>query len=235
MKNFTKKLAEVKQQTMEKMGKTESHADNDATKEQKEKLRAIKTEYAQIYTVGKIYAQETEKSTQQGSQFADALAQFGTGFVSNEQVSEALKNVGVQLKSVEQARQSCNVNSVQSLINPVGKFQDTEIKKARDSKHKQDQIRIRYDTALEKLQEAKKKNDANSLKVKGLENECNEIKVEYDTVTAEFTQTMDNLNQEMNKQLVEELREYTLQQLAFYKQAAALWEETSDLLSSFQA
>ncbi|EGC32281.1 hypothetical protein DICPUDRAFT_95312 [Dictyostelium purpureum] len=234
MKNFMKKMDQVKQQTMEKMGNKESQADNDATKEQKDKLRVIKTEYKELYTVGKIYAQETEKSTQQGSQFADALAQFGSTFLSDEQVGVCLKNVGVQLKSVEQSRQNCNVNSVQCLVNPIGKFQDSEIKKARDTKHKQDQVRIRYDTALDRLNEAKKKNEANSLKVKGLENECEEIKVEYDAVTAEFNQVMEQLNIEMNKQLVAQLREYTLQQLAFYKQASALWAETAELLEDFR-
>ncbi|KYQ92522.1 hypothetical protein DLAC_06513 [Tieghemostelium lacteum] len=235
MKNFSKKLSQVKQYAGEKMGKVESHADNDSTKEIKEKLRHIKTEYSQMYTIGKQHAVETEKCTQNGTQFADVLTQFGSGFFSDQTVGEVLKKVGIQLKAVEQARQTCNVNSVQSLITPVGKFQDNEIKKARDAKHKQDTIRLKYDAALERLNEAKKKNDANSLKVKGMEQECADIKIEYDQVNSEFTQVMDHLVQEMNKQLVAELREYALQQLAFYKQAAALWEETSDVLNQFQA
>ncbi|EGG19550.1 hypothetical protein DFA_00128 [Cavenderia fasciculata] len=235
MKSFTKKVALVKQMGMEKMGKTESHADNDATKETKDKLRVIKNEYKEIYTTGKFYCQETEKSTQEGTKFADALTKFGEGFLINSQVGEVLKNVGFQLKAVEQARQTCNVNSMTSLIAPVGKFNDTEIKKARDAKHKQDAVRLRYDAALEKLTETKKKNDANSLKVKQVETECEELKKEYDAVNKEFSDVMENLNIEMNKRLVAELREFALQQLAFYKQASALWAESNEILSSFQA
>jgi len=230
-----KKMDVVKQNAMEKMGKSESHADNDATKETKEKLRVIKNEYKNMHTVGKIHAQEIEKCVGQGTQFADALSHFGSGFLTDTNVGEILKQVGVQMKAVEQARQTCNVNSVQSLITPIGKFQDHEIKKARDAKHKQDAVRLRYDTALEKLNEAKKKNDANSLKVKGIEQECADIKVEYDAVNAEFNEVMEQLNQEMNQQLVAQLREYTLQQLAFYKQASALWQETAELLHQIQA
>ncbi|EFA76501.1 hypothetical protein PPL_10269 [Heterostelium album PN500] len=232
MKSFTKKLATVKQMGMEKMGKTESHADNDATKETKEKLRVIKTEYHEIYTTGKLYCQETEKSVQTGVQFADALTHFGGGFIGDAAVAEVLSRIGVQLKSVEQARQNCNNNSMTSLVTPVGKFQDTEIKKARDAKHKQDAIRLRYDTHLEKLADLKKKNDPNSLKVKTTEQECNDIKEEYDVVNREFAEIMEHLNAEMNKQLVAELREYALQQLSFYKQASALWAEADELLSN---
>eukprot|EP01133_Synstelium_polycarpum_P014567 gene14567-17220_t len=235
MKSFTKKLATVKQSAKEAMGKTESHADNDATKETKEKLRVIKTEYHEMFTTGKNHCQETERCVNEGIKFADALDHFGSGFMADTNVGEVLKRVGVQLKSVEQARQTCNVNSMTSLVTPVGKFQDTEIKKARDAKHKQDTIRLKYDTALEKLNETKKKNDSNSLKVKAVEQECADIKVEYDVINREFNEIMEHLSAEMNKQLVAELREYALQQLAFYKQAAALWAETDSILSTFQA
>eukprot|EP01132_Coremiostelium_polycephalum_P002717 gene2717-3372_t len=232
MKNFSKKLAVVKQNAMEKMGNKESHADNDSTKELKEQLRVIKSEYGHIYTTGKSHAQDIEKSTQQGTQFADALIHFGSGFLSDNHVGDVLKKVGLQLKSIEQARQTCNVNSLTSLVTPVGKFQDTEIKKAREAKQKQNAIRLKYDAALDRLAEAKKKNDANSIKVKTVEQECEDIKVEYEKVNKEFTDIMEHLNQEMNKQLVAQLREYALQQLAFYKQASALWEETNQLIDN---
>ncbi|GAM20508.1 hypothetical protein SAMD00019534_036830 [Acytostelium subglobosum LB1] len=235
MKSFTKKVAMVKQNAMEKMGKSESHADNDATKETKEKLRVIKTEYNAIYTTGKLHCQETEKSVQQGVQFGEALNNFGSAFMGDEQIADILKRMGLQIKAVEQARQTCNNNSMTSLVTPVGKFQDTEIKRAREAKHKQDAIRLRYDTHLEKLAEAKKKNDANSLKVKTIEQECNDIKEEYDVVNREFNEIMEHLNQEMNKQLVAELREFALQQLSFYKQASALWAEADEILCNLPA
>ncbi|GAM27956.1 hypothetical protein SAMD00019534_111320, partial [Acytostelium subglobosum LB1] len=235
MKSFTKKVAMVKQNAMEKMGKSESQADDASTKALKERLVLIRKLYKDVHSTGKNYCQESDKLAKEGLLFSEALIQFSTGCIDDETVGVVIKCVSSQVKSLEETRTTCNAESAHTMINNLGKLQDAELKRANDLKSKQDSIRLEYDTLLERLNDAKKKNDSSSPKVMTAERECQTCKENYDKVTSEFIEAMEQLNSEMNRQLVTELRQYARAQMDFHMRAAEMWNDTNNALSAFQA
>jgi len=228
MKKFTQSLNVAKQTTLEKLGKAEKKADTEEALKTKEDLSALRHNYTEMGAALKKYADIEQQAYAQGGVLAEALATFGAS-----QEGSVLASI---LAETSRAQRGINEGFLTWLnltrekwSGPVQTLIDTDLKRAKDLKDRQESARMKLDIAMSELESQQKKAGP---KLAQVESEHASAKERYDTSTRELTSFMEGLKEKIHQELAHQLRDYAEAQLQFFTQGVEVWKATLDALSN---
>jgi len=230
MKRLSLTVSVSTQMYLEKMGKTsETTVDSDDIRRKKNLLKGFKKDCKGITKVlrSNLFAHEKNNN---GIQLGDAMVEFGEGALKNTAEGEALRELGHQLVDFENDKKDGNIGILTGFLEPIIEFYDGDIKKARELKRKQNLVRIRYEQSQNNLHEVRKKNDPYSSKTKQAKSDEEESKSNYNQVTRDFLDKMNDNETNFKLQVRKQIRDFVQMQIEFYRESLESWEEFAEEL-----
>ncbi|EGG16377.1 hypothetical protein DFA_09408 [Cavenderia fasciculata] len=232
MKRLSLTVSVSTQKYLEKIGRQSSiGADTDDIKELKVLLRNIKQDIRNMKTKGKQHIFSIEKDMAR-IQFSEVMKIMSDNSLHKTDVGKALNELGEQISTFEENTKEDYVNGLNGLLEPLMVFYESELRKTRELKRKQNIIRIRYEQASQNLHEIRKKHDPTSSKTKQAKKEEDDIKAQYNQTTLEFIESMKTTKKKLQGNLGTMIKEYAEMQIDFYREAMESWEEFQEDLES---
>ncbi|EGC31501.1 hypothetical protein DICPUDRAFT_156657 [Dictyostelium purpureum] len=226
MKRLSLTVSITSQMYLEKMGKaSSSNIDSEDIKKMKNSLSEIKKDCKLVMTKGKQSVLTVEK---QSNKFGETILGVGNGFLKGTNEGEALCALGEQIAEFDESIKEGTMGCMGSFIEPLNKFYDEDIKKARDLKKKQNLARIKFEHAELTYNDIKKKNDLYSNKTMGAKNEMEESKKIYTETTKDFYKKMVENEKNFKLELRKQIRDYVQMQVEFYREMLENWEEFAE-------
>ncbi|KAF2071682.1 hypothetical protein CYY_006998 [Polysphondylium violaceum] len=228
MKRLSLTVSVSTQKYLEKMGKTsDTTVDSDDIRRKKNLLKGFKKDCKGITKVlrSNLFAHEKNNN---GIQLGESMVEFGEGALKNTSEGEALRELGNQLVDFENDKKDGNMGILTGFLEPIIEFYDGDIKKARELKRKQNVVRIRYEQSQNNLHEVRKKNDPYSSKTKQAKSDEEESKANYNQITREFLDKMNDNETNFKLQVRKQIREFVQMQIEFYRESLESWEEFAE-------
>jgi len=232
MKKVTQSFGLAKQAALEKMGKAETQVDTEEAIKAKNDLSTMRNNYGDMASALKKYSHEGGPLMySQGGVLSEMLMVFG--------VNQDGTLLGAVLQEIARAQRGTNDEQI-TLINlvkekwtsPALALLDTDIKRAKELKDKQESARMRLDVANTEFKNQQKKGGPKAVQA---EAEYNATKEKYDYCTKELTQFMEGLVEKIHKELTAQLRLYAEAQFEYFTKGVGIWKTTLDSLKEAEA
>jgi len=222
--NIKNKMQLATQMAKEKMGKADTTIETDDVRSVKANLKTIKRGYKQINHSGKLYMTESERIAMAGNELGDALLSLGSGILTQTSLGSGLHVLGNQLKTICSVTQTYNSATNTNLVGPIGKLLDVDIKRASDVKRRQENARLRYDSAISSV----KSHKGGSSKA---EEEMEIARQGYEQLTRELTEALNLILAEIGNTLMMELKSWANSQAQYYREMSELWSQVENQLA----
>eukprot|EP01113_Clastostelium_recurvatum_P028958 TRINITY_DN3496_c0_g1_i4.p1 TRINITY_DN3496_c0_g1~~TRINITY_DN3496_c0_g1_i4.p1 ORF type:complete len:328 (-),score=99.37 TRINITY_DN3496_c0_g1_i4:46-936(-) len=228
LKNLKSKVAVATQMTKEKMGKADMSMETDSTKEMKHNLRTLKHGYKRIHSSSKSYVVESERLALTGSELGDALIELGSGILTTTPLASGLNSLGTQLKAMCAVAQNNSANSNTSLVAPINRLIENDIRVASEIKRRQETARLKYDSSASTLRNFK---SSDRTKLQQLEAETESLRQVYEQLTIELTSAVNQVLAQVGSELMAELKAWAAAQARYYAEMSQMWNEVEAQLA----
>jgi hypothetical protein len=210
--NLKNKMHVATQMAKEKMGKADATIETESTREIKQILKVIKKGYKKIDHSGRLYVTESERLAMAATELGDSLLLLGSGILTTTPLGQGLHTLGSELKAIASLSQNYAAATTSSLVAPIGKLLEVDIKRASDIKSHQENARLKYDMAISAQKHKHQTSD-----------DLETSRQAYEQLTRELTEALNLVLAQIGTELMYELKTWAASQARYYNEMSQMW------------